>query len=100
MNSHYSPVTRQIHLQPCETLYGRFHELAHKEQHEKNTLVFRAWVVGRWIRGVQWIVTVWIEFDAHQRARRAMEKLGLWNDAAKKEGWLNLKTYLTQRGVS
>jgi hypothetical protein len=93
MKSYYQPSTRKIILAPDATAYAKFHELAHKEQHDTMALVFRAWFILRWFKVTNYFATLWIEWDAHCRARAAMMKLGLWNDEARQEGRSNLKSY-------
>jgi hypothetical protein len=85
LRSHYSPRDHKIVLRPDASLYARFHEEAHREQHETSAIVFHFWahlwfwpVLGR-------LVTLWIEIDADRRARRVMQKLGVWSVEAAKE---------------
>jgi hypothetical protein len=97
--SWYNCDTGEIVLSPSATLYARFHEEAHKEQHQTKCLFFRLWWYGRWIRGVQWVVTVLIELDAYRRARRNMIRLDLWNAEADTEGRHDISNYFTKRAL-
>lgn len=99
MTSFYDPRTRAIHLEPCASLYARFHELAHKEQHEKGAVCFYAWLVLRYFRVVGYLSILWIELDAYLRARRVMLTLGLWNDRACQEAKNNLISYARNKEI-
>lgn len=77
--SHYNIDTGKIFLVPSATLYTRFHEEAHKEQHQTRCAIWRIYWYGRYIRGIAWLVILLIEFDAYRRARRRLERLGAWN---------------------
>jgi hypothetical protein len=96
----YDTRTRRIYLAPDATLYARFHELAHKEQHEKMVPAFVAWSIFYRIRLVSYFVTLWIEWDANRRTRLVMERLGLWTDEACKEGEKNLMSYAMRKEIS
>lgn len=95
--SHYDPRTRTIVLAPDDCLYVRFHELAHKEQHETRTVAFVAWAKFRSLRVVGYLLILWLEIDAYRRARRAMEELGCWNDEARESARKSLMSYVTKR---
>lgn len=97
MTSTYHPSTRQIHHAAGASLYARFHELAHAEQHERMTWLFIIWALGHKIPGVRHVVTVLIELDAHRRARVVMQRLGVWTPEAETEGRLSLRSYLKRQ---
>src|SRR6266404_8348783 len=97
MKCFYDPETRQIVLTPDATLWARFHELAHKEQHDKMAFVFRAWTVMRYFRILNYFADLWIELDAHFRAKRVMQVLGVWSDEACQEGRNNLMSYAMRK---
>ncbi len=98
-HSFYDPTTGEIVLHPFATLFTRFHELAHKEQHETRCVFWRIWCFGRWIRGVQWLATLLLELDANRRARRNMIALDLWNPQAETEARQDLRSYFTRKPV-
>jgi hypothetical protein len=93
----YDPRTREIKMSPGASLYSRFHELAHKEQHDTMAPVYLAWAIFRQIRFVDWFVTLCIEYDAHRRARRVMQRLEVWSDEACQEGRNNLISYAMRK---
>lgn len=97
MTNHYDARTRQIHLRPDATLYTRFHELAHKEQHETKYCVFMAWLRFGGLRLVDYFLGLWLEIDAYRRARRVMEKLGCWNDEARQRARKCLMNHIRRR---
>jgi hypothetical protein len=99
MQSHYSPRDGKIVMAPGASLYARFHEEAHREQHETGATCFWIWrfawfwpVVGR-------VVTLWIEIDADRRARKVMHKLGVWTVEAEKEARANLMSYFKRKEI-
>jgi len=93
----YVPATRTIVLSPDASLYSKFHELAHKEQHDKMVPAFVAWSIFYRVRVLNYFVTLWVEWDAHRRARRDMEKLGVWSEQAGQEGRNNLMSYAMRK---
>lgn len=95
MRSQYDPRTRRITLAPSASLYTQFHELAHQEQHEKQTYAYIAWCLFCRVRLIRHVVTFWIELDAYRRAKVKMIKLGIWNDEACQEAKNNLISYAT-----
>lgn len=97
LENQYRPWDRKIVLRPDASLYARFHEEAHREQHETNSVVFWAWASLHFLRGIGWVVTVWIEWDANRRARRAMEKAGLWTKDAQSEARHSIMSYIKRR---
>lgn len=97
IRDHYDPNTRTIVLSPDAALYTRFHELAHKEQHETGAAVFVAYAKLRSLRVVGYFVILWLEIDAYRRARRAMEKLGCWDDEARERARKDLMSYVMKR---
>jgi hypothetical protein len=99
MESWYDPETRTVSIAPNAPLYIRFHEEAHKEQHESGAVCFWLWVRLCRVRVVRYFVSLWVEFDAHRRARKAMERLGLWNQEACNLGRKNLMSYVTLKEV-
>jgi predicted PhzF superfamily epimerase YddE/YHI9 len=96
-HSWYDPTDGKIHLAPDACLYVRFHELAHKEQYEQRALCSRVWGRACRIRFARYFACLWIEFDAHRRARAVMKVLGLWNDEASRTAWGSLVSYLLKR---
>jgi hypothetical protein len=97
VRNHYNPATREIVLAPSASLYSRFHELAHKDQHESNSTVYIAWVILRRARAINYFVTLWIEFDAYRRTRRVMRRLGLWSDEVRQEARSYLRAYALRK---
>lgn len=93
----YDPRTRRIYLRPDASLYSQFHEMAHKEQHERGLAVFWTWFYLRRIRLIGYLVTIWIEFDAYRRARRAMQRIGVWSDEYQNEARKGLMSYVTRK---
>ena len=91
----YNPDTGQIVLLPSASLHVRFHEEAHREQHQNQTAIWRVWNYGRWFWPTQWLVTLLIEWDAYRRTRRNMIRLDLWNAAAETEAREILWNYFT-----
>lgn len=89
--SNYNPNTRRIFLEPDASLYCRFHELAHKEQHESAR--WRILFAARFVRGLTYLATLWLEYDAYRRARKVMEHLGVWSAEAETEARLALRAY-------
>jgi hypothetical protein len=98
--SKYDTRTGMVTCQPGASLYVRFHEEAHREQHQSKSAIWRIWWYGRWIRGVQWVVTLLIEYDAYRRARRALERLGAWTAELETEAWHGLKSYIKRKELS
>jgi hypothetical protein len=98
MNSHFNPQSGKIVLIPGATLYARFHELAHAEQYE--SAKWRFWFSTRMVRGLSYLSTLWVEYDAHRRARRVMKRLGVWNADAAAEGNASLKSYITRKELT
>jgi hypothetical protein len=96
----YDPRTGEIHLTSDATLWAKFHELAHKEQHEEMVPAFVAWSIFYRVRLVSYFVTLWVEWEAGRRTRRVMERLGVWNDEACKEGKKNLMSYAMRKEKS
>lgn len=93
--SNYNPKTRRINLAPDASLYCRFHELAHKEQHE--SAKWRICFAARFVRGFNWIITLLIEYNAYRRARRVMERIGIWSAEAEIEARDALRAYITRK---
>jgi hypothetical protein len=99
MMSSYDCKTGKIEIAPGATLYARFHEEAHKEQHHTKAVIWRLWWHGRWFHGVQWLTTVLVEFDAYRRARRNMIRLDLWKPEYETEARLDLLSYFTKKAL-
>jgi len=99
MRSSYDPRTGEIHCSPGASLYARFHELAHKDQHENGAACYYAWLALRYFRVVGYLSILWIELDAILRARRVMLTLGLWNDRACQEAKNNLISYARMKEI-
>lgn len=97
MKSHYNPDQRKIVLHPNASLYARFHELAHADQHEKMVPAFAAWTIFYRVRVLNYFATLWVEFDANRRAKRVMKVLGIWDDGAAREARKNLMSYVARR---
>lgn len=100
MRSHYDPRTREIVLSPCASLYCRFHELAHREQHETRAAPFLAWSKCCPIRVLGYFALLWIEWDAYRRARRVMQRLGVWSKEACIEARNTFISYVTQQEIT
>lgn len=90
----YLPAKKQIVLDPNATLYAKFHEEAHRDQHLSSAFVFWAWYYGRVFYCLDYVVTLWIEWDAMRRSRKVMQALGVWTDDAKTEAYRGLKSYM------
>lgn len=99
MVSFYDHHTRRVFVRPDASAYVRFHEEAHKAQHDEKAAAFMAWLILSRIRIVGYFVTIWVEIDAYRRTREVMERLNLWSDEACKEGRKKLMTYIV-RGQS
>lgn len=99
LRSHYSPRDRKIVLTPSASLYARFHEEAHREQHETNAVCFQFWAHLWFFPLIGRLVTLWIEIDADRRARRVMHKLGVWTVEAEKEARANLMSYFKRKEI-
>jgi hypothetical protein len=94
IGNHYDPRTGKVGLQSDASLYACFHELAHKEQHEKLGLLFSVLCWSRRVRIVGWVINLWIEFDAYRRAKARLKRLECWNQASEKEARSGLLSYL------
>lgn len=99
LQSHYSPRDRKVILAPGASLYSRFHEEAHREQHEQNAFVFWFWARAWFLPLIGRIAVIIIEIDADRRARRVMHKLGVWTAAAEKEARENITSYFTRKEI-
>lgn len=97
MTSNYDIRTRKVTIAGSASLYERFHEEAHAEQDRESCLPFLVWLHLRQIRLLGYFVTLWVEFDAMRRARRALQKLGLWDQAAAREAKLCLMSYTRRK---
>jgi hypothetical protein len=93
--NYYYPLTKQIVLRPDASLYARFHEEAHRQQHLSAPRLFIVVCVLRGIRVVSYFATLAVEYDAYRRARRVMRRLGLWSEEACQEAKNCLISYVT-----
>lgn len=96
----YDPRTDEITLDPDASLYVRLHELAHQEQYRNKSWVFRVVLVLRCIRGLNYLATLWIEFDALRRARSVMQTMGVWTDDAEQEARRSFYTYVRRKELA
>lgn len=96
--SRYEPSTDAVHLAPGASLYCRFHEEAHREQCKTRRWRFVANL--RDFRLVNYLATLWIEYDALRRARAVMEKLGVWTEDAEQEARRSFYSYVRRNEVT
>lgn len=96
-HSHYDPKTGEINLAPDASLYCKFHEIAHKQQHLARTWPYIFWRVGSCIPGLKYLATLLIEFDALRRARRTMRFLKIWNASHQREASHMFRSYIWRR---
>ena len=97
LTNYYDPTTRKVFLSPTATLWTVFHEHAHAEQHAKTTFIYILWALFHQIRGIEYLVTILIEWDANRRARNAMIVNGIWTDEARQQARKNLLSYILRR---
>jgi Zn-dependent membrane protease YugP len=97
MQSHYDPDTRTVVLAPNVTLYEGEHERAHKAQDDENALCFRVWRKVWRLRGLGWLATMWVEFDAYRRTRASLMQTGQWTTTIEKEARQCLQSYVTRK---
>ena len=97
MPSFYDPRTRTVFVADGDGLYIAFHEQAHADQHRENCLAFRAWNSGRFWRGLCYFATIWVEWDAYRRSRRAMRRNKLWSPEIVKEARQALMSYVKKQ---
>lgn len=90
----YDPATGGNNLPETASIYSKFHELAHGDQHRNSPVMFiimislsNLWVIG-------YFITLWIEFDAMRRAKRKMMSFQLWDRARSQEAWRQYRTYI------
>lgn len=95
--SYYNPILRAVILRDGASKYERYHEEAHQAQHDEKCLCWRVWHSANWVRGIEYLVTLWIEYDAYLRARREMIKNGDWNSETEKEARQGLLSYLKRK---
>lgn len=94
----YDPRTDKILLEKGASLYVKFHEEAHREQCKSAKWRFIANL--RDFRLVNYLATLWIEFDAMRRARVVMEKLGVWSDDVEQEARRSFYSYVRRKEVT
>lgn len=96
--SQYDPNTDTITLRLGASLYERFHEQAHQDQYK--SAIWRFLIHARGLRFVNYLVTLWIEYDALRRARTVMEKLGIWTDDAEQEARRMFFSYVRRKELT
>jgi hypothetical protein len=96
---YYSPRQRKIVVGADATLYVRFHEEAHREQHETVPFFFWLCVYARPLPFAGRYINLLLELDADRRARRIMRKLGIWSAEADRESRENLRSYFTRKEI-
>jgi hypothetical protein len=97
--NYYSPRLRKVVVAADATLYVRFHEEAHREQHETAPVFFWLCIYASLLPRVGHYINILFELDADRRARRIMRKLGLWTSDADRQSRENLMSYFNRKEI-
>ena len=90
----YDPSTGAVNLPESASLYAKFHELGHKNQHLCYPVIFIVMVSLSQIPILGYFVKLAMEWDAYRRAKRQMRYLGLWNKDRAREAGYSLRSYI------